>query len=206
MSPNPNEEGKDLKFNGSNWQDLNRMVALAKFAFAQDEDYDNNGARRCAYLAARFTGPALDWAAAVHAANNAVMQDLDRFVEATRQAFGFAENNITAYLRRELDDLSWQTEVPVFFAEFDRLTLGLGITSHETKVAMVEQKLPMQVKAMLASQALSFSNYDTMRERFNLMWAMDPTRSGAVTHPQRKPRCGKCGKKGHKATDCTSKN
>lgn len=187
-----------LKFNGSNWQALNQIVALAKFQFLQDDDFDGNDARRCAYLAMQYDGPALDWAASLP---EATMSNFDGFVDATRQAFGIAENNITALLRRDLDQLQWNKDVPVFFSEFDRLTLALGITSHETRVAMVESKLPMQMKVRLAEQCLSFENYDTMRERFNGMWAMDPSR-GRATGSTKKPRCGSCGKKGHQASEC----
>ena len=189
------------KFNGSNWQELNRVVALAKFHFSQDDDYDDNPQRQCAYLATQFDGPALDWAATVQGSVPAIMGSFDGFVEAARQAFGIADNNITALLRRDLDQLQWSADVPVFFAEFDRLTLGLGITSHETRIAMVEQKLPTNMKQRLAEQALSFANYDTMRERFNCMWALDPTR-GHATGTKKKPRCGSCGKKGHQASEC----
>jgi len=195
-------DASDIKFNGSNWQALNRVVALCKFSFLQDEDYDDNEQRKCAHLASRFEGPALDWAATV-SSTPASMNNFDAFVTATREAFGIADNNITALLRRDLDQLQWSSDVPVFFAEFDRLTLGLGITSHETRVAMVESKLPIAMKIRLAEQALSFANYDTMRERFNCMWALDPSR-GKATGATKKPRCGSCGKKGHQASECRS--
>jgi hypothetical protein len=191
----------DDKFNGSNWQALNRVVALARFQFLQDSDYDGEDGRKCAYLASRYEGPALDWVASISTTSPAVLSDFDGFVTATREAFGIADNNITALLRRDLDQLTWSPDVPVFFAEFDRLTLGLGITSHETRVAMVESKLPQSMKVRLAEQALSFANYDTMRERFNCMWALDPSR-GKATGTTTKPRCGSCGKKGHKASEC----
>lgn len=191
----------ELKFNGSNWQALNRIVALAKFHFTQDDDYDGNDVRKCAYLAARFEGPALDWAASLPATD---MTSYDAFVTTTREAFGIAENNITALLRRDLDALRWTTNVPVFFAEFDRLTLALGTTSDATRIAMVESKLPMEMKKLLSEQALSFTSYSTMRERFNCMWAMNPTRTneGSTQSTKKKPRCSSCGKKGHSAADC----
>lgn len=176
----------DAKFDGTNWQELNRQVALAKFAFLQDSDYDGDHPRRCAYLASRFAGPALDWVSSSHAANPAIFAHFDAFVTATREAFGIHDNNITALLRRDLDQLQWNVETPIFFAEFDRLTLALGISDHSTRVAMVEAKLPHAMKVLLASQALSFSNYDTMRERFNCMWAMDPTRSKTLTRPNQR--------------------
>jgi len=193
-------------FNGSNWHELNRLVAQARFHFLQDDDFDDNPTRQCAYLAARFSGSALDWVASRTNGDLAVFANYNAFVDETRQAFGIADNNIVALLRRELNLLTWHSDAPVFFAEFDRLTLALGITSHETRVAMVESKLPPHLRLLLAQQALSFSNYDTMRERFNCMWALDPTRGNNVTGKTKKPRCGSCGKKGHQATECKSKN
>lgn len=201
-----NVDGDEPYFNGSNWQDLNRVVALARFAFLQDEDYDDSHPKRCAYVAKRYTGPALDWVTTAYSINANIFNNFDLFITATREAFGIADNNIVALLRRDLDQLTWQDDVPVFFAEFDRLTLGLNITSHETRVAMVEQKLPLHLKQLLASQALSFANYDTMRERFNCMWALNPTRKGVpgsgAPSSNKKPRCGNCGKKGHRASEC----
>jgi hypothetical protein len=201
----PSADAETAKFNGSNWQELNRLVAQGRFHFLQDEDYDENPQRKCAWLASRFEGPALDWVASRTNQNTALFAHYENFVTETRQAFGIHDNNIDALLRRQLDQLTWQTEVPVFFAEFDRITLALNITSHETRVAMVEQKLPHHLKVLLAEQALSFANYETMRERFNCMWALDPTR-GKVTGQKKKPRCGSCGKKGHVASDCKAKN
>lgn len=202
--------GDEPLFNGSNWQDLNRVVALAKFAFMQSDDFDDDHPRKCAYVAKRFEGPALDWVASAHTLNNNIFNNFDAFITLTRESFGIAENNITALLRRDLDTLSWTNDVPVFFAEFDRLTLGLGIVSHETRVTLVEQKLPLAMKQLLAQQALSFSNYDTMRERFNCMWALNPGRQGTTfaaptTTTSRKPRCGNCGKRGHKSPECRGK-
>jgi hypothetical protein len=196
----------DLKFDGSNWTDFTKIVGLAQFTFIQDDDYSDSELKKCAHLATMYTGPALDWAAYMMTNHRQSFSDFDTFVTLTREAFGIADNNITALLRRQLDELSWSSETPVFFAEFDRLTRALSITSHETRVAMIEAKLPLAMKSLLASQALSFSSYDTMRERFNCMWAMDPSKSKKVTHPGSKPRCGTCGKKGHTATNCKSKN
>lgn len=195
-----------VQFNGSNWQDLNRLVAQGRFAFIQDVDFDDREDRKCAWLAERYTGSALDWVASAYSDHPEYFDNYDTFVTETRQAFGIADNNITALLRHELDQLRWSTDVPVFFAEFDRLTLSLGITSHEVRVLMVEQKLPHSIKTLFSQQALSFANYETMRERLNCMWATDPNRSAASHAKAKKPRCGSCGKKGHNAADCRAKN
>lgn len=190
------------KFNGANWEDLNRIVALAKFQFLQDNDYEDD-VSKCAYVAQRFTGPALDWVASAHTSNPRIFANFDGFITSVRQAFGVDDNNITALVRKQLDELKWHADTPVFFSQFDRLTLALGISSHETRVAMVEAKLPAHIKLLLAEQALSFSNYETMRERLNMMWALRPTGLNQSLQPK-KSRCGSCGKKGHTAKECRS--
>lgn len=198
-----------LVFNGSNWEDLDRLVAQAEFEFMLDDDYDDNERRRSAYLAKHFVGPALDWAASTLRNNGAALDTFAGFVTAVKEAFGIEANNVTALQRSSLDDLHWSHNVPVFFAEFDRLTLQLGITDHGTKIAMAQAKMPNEVKAELARQSLQFANYDTMRERLNTMWALNPYRHGGRSDPLAKPpkkksRCGNCGKRGHVSNDCRS--
>lgn len=193
-----------IVFYGNNWEDLDRLVALARLHFLQDSDYDaDHPTQQCAFLAGNFGGPALDWVSTALSNAPAVFNDFDGFVVAVKQAFGVEANGITALRRAQLDQLRWGSDVPVFFAEFDRLTLQLGVTGHETKINMVHAKLPLALKAKLAEQALGFANYDTMRERLITMWALDPHRNAAgPSAPAKKSRCGSCGKKGHTAKDC----
>jgi len=200
MAPSTDTE-TSIVFNGSNWEDLDRLVALARFTFLQDGDYDDNDPRKCAYLASQFGGPALDWVASTYAANAAIFEDFAAFVVAVKNAFGVEATGITALRRGQLDNLRWGRDVPVFFAEFDRLTMQLDITDHGTKIVMVRAKLPDSLKAELARQALDFQNYETMRERLIAMWALDPYREHGPSSTK-KPRCGSCGKKGHTASDC----
>lgn len=198
-------EQNTLLFHGNNWEDLDRIVALAKFEFLQNDDYDDNDVRKCAYLSQRLAGPALDWVTNTYTSSAASFEEFDGFIVALKQAFGVEANSIQAIRRRGLDDLRWGVNVPVFFAEFDRLTFQLNITDHGTKIMMVQTKLPVSVKTLLAQQALDFANYETMRERLITMWALAPTNTSGVGGPSsvtKKPRCGSCGKKGHSAPDC----
>lgn len=204
MVQTTSDESK-IYFNGSNWEDLDRLIGLARFQFLQDEDYDDNEPRKCAYVAQRFTGPALDWVTSTYASAAATFHNFDGFVAACKQAFGVENTGIQALRREALDNLRWTSDVPVFFAEFDRLTLQLGITDHGTRIVMVRNKLPTDVKTLLAQQALDFNSYDTMRERLIAMWALNPLRTpGVPTNKPAKPRCGSCGKRGHTAKDCRS--
>ncbi|KAK9423698.1 hypothetical protein SUNI508_13947 [Seiridium unicorne] len=104
MPPPSTFKVEEIKFNGSNWQNLNRIVALARVHFKQDDDYDDSGGKKTAYLAGHDEGPALDWAATL-SHDSAGMQNFNVFVKATWQAFGIAENNIVALRRRDLEQL-----------------------------------------------------------------------------------------------------
>ena len=203
-----------ITFDGSNWQDLIRLVAHANLKFildaAKDEPELAGQPARCAYLSTHFTGPALDWVGAEHERNTTIFANYDGFLVHVRNAFGISDEGLAAQRRNELEGLKWGADLPTFFAEFDRLTQLLQLTSHETRIALVRGKLPVHVQKLLAEQALNFANYDTMRERLLVMWALDPSRAigGASNAPPAKKRtkCGRCGKKGHNAADCRSKN
>lgn len=193
----------DLTFNGNNWEDLNRIIGLSKFKFIVDSSSFETDQQKCAYIAGAFSGPALDWVSGAFATQGTLFNDLDAFITNVRQTFGVHDNNIIALNRKKLDDLKWASEVPTFFAEFDRLCSVLSIEGHATKIAMVEAKLPHHIKQKFAEQALSFANYDTMRERLGTMWALGD-KGATSTTKTKKPRCGNCGKKGHTASDCRS--
>ena len=196
---------QSLRFHGANWENLDRIIALARFKCLTDEAYEDDPAK-CAYLATFFEGPALDWAGAIYGSQPSAFDDFQRFIVAVKQAFGVEDNNITALRRKALDNLRWTHDVPVFFADFDRITFQLGITDHSTKIAMVQAKLPTHLKQLLADQALSFENYETMRERLNTMWALNPHRAlDTIPVATTRPKCAACGKKGHRAEVCRSK-
>lgn len=203
-------------FTGSNWQDLTRLVIATKLEFIQDAALDDDEQKyssataQCAKLASSFTGPALDWVGQQYeSTGGSLFNDYNQFVLEVRNAFGISDEGLSAQRRMELDALTWSTDLPVFFAEFDRLTVALNLTSHSTRIALVTAKLPLPVRKLLAEQALNFENYETMRERLLVMWNLDPSKHHTITtsNPSKKrPKCGRCGKRGHPAADCRSKN
>jgi hypothetical protein len=203
----------DITFSGHDWENLNRLVALSRFKFTIDGDFWTDGpndtrvphhAPRCAFLASQFEGPALDWVASVHTSNPAVFNDFEGFITAVREGFGVADDNIKALCQTKLANWTLGTDVPVFFAELDRLFLALGITGHDTRIAHVTAKLPASIKSSLADQGRMFHNYDTMREFLITRWALGAgsTASSSQTAPKKKKKCSHCGKKGHVASEC----
>jgi hypothetical protein len=202
-------------FDGSNWQDLQRLVTSSRMKFLQTSNletdpYENDEAK-CAYLISHFRGPALDWAGQQFDQNPATLNQWGPFIQNVRNAFGVTDQGLSAQWRAELEALKWRADLPVFFAEFDRITTLLQLNGNDTRIALVRSKLPPSVQKLLAEQALNFHEYATMRERLLTMWALDPNKYtsvsvGGSSSTTKRPRCGRCGKKGHAATDCRAKN
>lgn len=208
------DEIDTLTFDGSNWQELTRLVALAHFKFLQsaalEDDPYAGASAKCAYLCSRFSGPALDWAASQLLNPTLNFANFDAFVTNARNQFGISDDGLRAQHRGQLEALKWQTDLPIFFAEFDRLCTLMHLQGDEVKIAMVRSKLPVHVQKLLAEQALDFHDYGTMRERLLTMWNLDPNKQTAVSHvssgsTSKRPRCGRCGKKGHTASECRTK-
>lgn len=196
-------------FDGSNWESLNRLSTQSFLARLIESDVDSDQ-DQCAWLARQFRGPALDYVAQQMARQTPAVffANFDNFLLQVTRHFGISDDGLRARRRGQLEDLKWNSaDLPVFFAEFDRLSSQLSITSDSARIAMVRSKLPERVQKLLAEQALDFSNYDTMRERLLTMWALDPHRNTSVRTegaPRKRPRCGRGGKKGHAASDCRS--
>lgn len=167
-----------IYFEGHNWHDLDRLVTLARFHFLSNSEYDLDpqtrlNHARAGYLVQSFRGPALDWASTLMGTPT-TFGDFDVFVTACKNHFGIQDETLRTLQREELDNLSYAGSVPEFFANFDRLTLQLGVTADETRIIMVRSKLPDRIKAILAEQALVFADYQTMRQRLITMWTLDP--------------------------------
>lgn len=205
-----NTQAPALSFDGSNWEDLNRLVMQSTLARLLESEV-NTDAEQSAWLSRHFVGPPLDWVASEYANDNALFtgRTFQNYVAAVRQHFGISDDGLRARRRGQLEGLSWNSaDLPTFFAEFDRLVAANQVAGDEAKITLLRSKIPTHVQKLLAEQALDFANYDTMRERLLTMWALDPNRNTAVRHSgggsssRHRPKCGRCGKKGHKASEC----
>lgn len=188
MAPSTDEE---VTFDGHNWENLLRLDTVCKLhRLSSPDDFqdgDNNyiPAYQIGWLASRFRGAALDWCGKEMTRQPTLFGgDYEVFLTEVRNAFGISDLQISAHRRTQLDNLAWRADLPVFFAEFDRLCLQLAVSSDATKIALLRTKLPLKVKTLISEQALDFQHYDTMRERLLTMWALDPgARVVAVAAP-----------------------
>lgn len=195
----------DYKFDGSNWQDLGRLIALAKLHRASGTEVDSD-LTQSTWVARQFTGPALDWVANILIVEDTLLNDFNLFTRRIQDYFGIHDNLIQAHQRTQLDALTWHKDWPTFFAEFERLSHACGMGGDNAgKVTLLLSKVPQKHRTVLARQCPPPATYNQHRERLLQIWATDPTSTGAAQdRDNAKPKCGKCGKKGHTANACHS--
>ena len=195
---------KDLVFDGSNWEDFARLVTLSKLERLYSTDVDNDKDQN-AWLAQHFVGAAMDWVGSFLAVDKTVFGDHAKFCDAVQEQFGFDSDLLRAYRQSQLDALRWDHNLPVFFSELDRLVQALGVTSDDAKIAILRGKMPDSIKAQLAGQGLNPLTYSVLRARILTMWALHPKGPSAKAEGQKtRPKCAKCGKKGHRSNECRS--
>jgi hypothetical protein len=204
------EDSSTIQFSGANWEDLNRLSLLTTLEERLNDDVTDD-ATKCAWLVKHFTGPALDWVAARLATTANFMDDYDNFIEEARTRFGCSDDLLRAHRRAQLESLTWSQDAAVFFAQFDRLTDSLDISTDEVKIQYLHHKLPAPIKRAFAEQALDFQVYGTMRERVLIMWSLTKSTPSAAPkatgHKSKKtqPKCHRCGVVGHKKANCPVK-
>lgn len=201
-SPAP---ASDYIFDGSNWEDLTRLVALAKL-FRHSQTEVDSDITQSAWVARQFRGPALDWVANILVAEEALLGNFNGFIQRCRDYFGITDELVQAHQRVQLDALTWHKDVPTFFAEFERLSHACGMGGENAgKVTLLLAKVPEKQRTILARQTPQPTTYAQHRERLLSVWATDPTATGVATDKEAsRPKCGRCGKKGHTASNCRS--
>ena len=195
-------------FDGSNWEDLTRLEALAKVRRLVETEIDSDAAE-VAWVASRFTGPALDWLAHQLSIPGSSLPTVKAaFYDQVREAFGITDANVQQSQRLQLQALQWRSDLPTFFAEFDRLShvCGMGGKLNAGRMELLRAKIPTSLQTALAQQAFVPVSYEDLRGRLLTMWALDPRSSSGVAQASKtkRPKCGKCGKKGHTASECRS--
>lgn len=208
MKPTAPDADRTPVFDGSNWEDLTRLAALAKVRRLVDTDIDSDGAE-VAWVASRFVGPALDWLVHQYTDPSYVLPtNKSVFYDTVREAFGITDANVQQGQRLQLQALQWRSDLPTFFAEFDRLShlCGMGGKLNAGRLELLRAKVPTSLQTALAQQAFVPASYEDLRQRLLTMWVLDPRSSSGALHTSKakRPKCGKCGKKGHTASECRS--
>lgn len=198
----------DVYFDGSNWEDLSRLVTLAKLNRASGTEVDSESTES-SWLARQFTGAALDWVTVQLNLKPALLDKFNDFVQSVRDHFGITDALVQSHQRVQLDALTWRKDAPTFFAEFDRLALECGLGADgNAKIILAYAKLPTHIHTVLAQQNYVAPSYANLRDRVLTLWVLDPKSHGHKVDQTsaKKPRCGRCGKRGHAASECRTPN
>jgi hypothetical protein len=196
----------EIVFDGSNWEDLNRLATLARLFRASGTEVDSD-LTQSTWVARQFRGPALDLVTSILIIEESLLSDFVGFIRRVREHFGIQDDVVLAHQRVQLEALKWRKDCPTFFAEFDRLALACGLGGDSNgKVTLLLSKVPDKYRAILARQNPQPVSYVEHRERLFIIWATDPTAPGThdAAKTTSKPKCGKCGKSGHTASECRS--
>jgi hypothetical protein len=195
-----------LTFTGVDYDDFLQLVGHTEIVAIFDPQKFDTDSKKVAYTAAHFTGSALQW-----------LLDQGPFMEgstffASWQNFqqlvqtsccGATDSDVLKIQRtHKLDNLKLGQDLPLFLAEFERLTRLLGISGNSGRLAILRPKLSRFYQEALAHNGVAHAEYQEMKDYLLNVWTMRPASEAKPP----KPKCGKCGKKGHKADACTSKN
>jgi hypothetical protein len=202
-----------VTFDGSNWADLLQLTDLVELRSKFDDDLDTDP-KKCAYLATKFRGPALEWASKQLTANSGLHAQFSGYVLALRLNFGLDDEAMMVRHRILLDQLTWSNNAPLFFAEFESLCSRCNILEPAAKKALLDNKLPVAYRQKLADLGLAIVDWSTLKERIMTIWLLQPSNqtkieTGDTNRPaskKKRTRCSKCGKRGHEAKECRSKN
>jgi len=198
------DESDKMVFDG-NPVDLDRFLAHCSVILLTEMADTANSGEKCAVIAKRLRGPALDWLASNLASDVGLLGDLDKFKAKLKAAFGVTGAQETIRIRGELEALRMQGDTLMFFTEFEGYLQTLGIHSDLSRLQILLPKLSPPLRQALHQSGQAINTYAQMRNFCVNIYVMTP--AGRDPDKQRrKAKCGTCGKKGHTSGQCHSKN
>lgn len=199
-------ELKDVLFDG-NQLDLDRVFAACAMQFIADPSRYSDDSTKCAHLLSRFRGPALDWAARRidqdAALNGASYADLCNAVKAY---YGYDRAQAAAVAASQLGVMRLQGDLLEFLVSFDDACTRAGIASDVSKIAILLPKLHGRYARVVTDNGSLPTRYSTVRGWLTNAYALSPENAAPDDEKRKKSRCKKCGKRGHTAVQCDSKN
>lgn len=207
-APRPPPTG-DVQFDG-NVLDLDRVLAYVNMQFILFPDSFSDPRKKVAYLLSHFRGAALDWAAGILASPTAAQQarlaNYDAMLLHVRSEFGYESAQVCAIAQTRLNALKQGADLLEFLQEFEMLCRQIGLHSDATRITILLPKLSKGYHDSLISGGDTLDTYSTVRHRLINIHSRDRRQETSTEGQRRAGRCKKCGKRGHSATQCVTKN
>jgi len=197
----------DIFFDGAP-ADLTRLIAHVRIRIMTNDHAFDTESKKCGFLASHFRGQALDWIASEMGSNTTWANDLDTLIQSVALTFGTSGIQAASIARTRLESLKQgKTDLLLFLAEYDSLSTAAGLASDASRLAFIGPKLDPYYREAVNKSTVSYSRWSTYRSSLISLYSMRPaTGSVAPDNARRKAKCGKCGKKGHTASECRSTN
>lgn len=202
----------DRVFDGVDYDQFLQLAGHIEFAAIYNPDKFDSDRKKCAYAAAHFRGAAMTWVLgrAPFVEGSTVLDNWGNFQALVMSSCcGLTtDDHLREQRQRNLEALRvTHDDVPTFFAEFERLTANMGTTSDVSRLALLRPKLPAYYLEALATNGQVFDRYQRVKTFCINVWTLRPSRTRTNPGTERATlKCAKCGKKGHDAVACRSKN
>ena len=196
-------------FSGSPLE-LDRFLSVQRSLIGADTDVDATANTQALRLAAALRGPALDWYIATAPHQPGIVSDIANLERALRDMFGLSNGQRQAGFRLQFgESRQGATDLLEYLAHISALATVSGCGNDPTLLAVVPGKLAPRYQLALANSGRLWASWNDMRTFLANVYAQDPQSALALAEPRktsRKPKCGKCGKRGHTAEVCRTKN
>jgi hypothetical protein len=193
-----------LTFTGVDYDDFLQLVGHTEIVAIFEPGKFDTDAKKVAYAAAHFTGSALQWLLdqGPFMAGSTFFDSWQNFQGLVQSSCcGITDSDILKIQRsKKLDQLKIGNDLPLFFAEFERLTRLLGLEGNNARLAVLRSKFPKYYQEALATNGIAHDTYQSIKDYLLNVWTMRSIRDETPKPPRVK--CEKCGKKGHTATKC----
>lgn len=200
-APHVTSSAVSLTFDG-NPVDLERILAHVSVVFLRDPSAYPTDESKSARLAEHFRGAALDWLSVKLQTQPSPLTNFTEFQGLVRTAFGFDLPRRQQMARTNLGVLKQEGDLLLFLAEFEGLTQIVGSVSDASRLALIMPKLSPYFRDCIVNSGEPIGSYATMVARLKNIYTMRPATAVGAEVRRKKARCGKCGKKGHSASQC----
>lgn len=188
-----------------NADDLRKFFAILEVRHVVHHESVPNDQAKIADAAGHFTGAVLDWFGdkLVEQPTYLGTTAWANFKAELERRFGMTA--ITVQVRAQAKLASMKQDGPLldFLADFER-TAELAGSGDVTKCALLPPKVSPRIRKAIEESGQALTNWNTMRSFcINVSSRTDDV---TETGRKRRARCGKCGKRGHTASQCSGQS